>query len=124
MDISKYVTSLDFTHSRVVQIFVKGLTVFLWFFAAELVAGEGDAGRPASCLAVMRSCWQIGLGVLVPAGPLSWGFLSAFSSVGSLQAPSSCLYCNYSTVKCTLLANCDTGEFGNPHSYVYSTNKC
>lgn len=94
------------------------------FFAAELVAGEGDAGRPASCLAVMRSCWQIGLGVLVPAGPLSWGFLSAFSSVGSLQAPSSCLYCNYSTVKCTLLANCDTGEFGNPHSYVYSTNKC
>lgn len=79
--LSKYATSLDFTHSHVVQIFIKGPTVFLWVFAAELVAGEGDAGRPASCLAVMQSCWQIGLGVLVPAGPLSWGFLSAVSSL-------------------------------------------
>lgn len=125
--LSKYATSLDLTHSRVGQIFIKGPTLSLWVFAVELGAGVGDLGcRQASRLSTCGAALLAGRPPFfrVPDFSLSW-LWSAFSSLRAAYKHHVPVFIwNYSTVKCTLLAKCDTRECGNPHSFVYSTNMC
>ena len=56
--LSKHAPPLALTHPHVGQIFIEGRTGFLWVFAAERGAGEGDAGRRAARPAGVQPCWR------------------------------------------------------------------
>lgn len=104
-------------------------------FAAELRGGRGGCRQESglsTCDAALLAARPLGSQrPLAPAtGPLSSGFLISSSPGFCLHSPPlraaykhhvPVFIWNYSTVKCTLLANSDTGECGNPHSFVYST---
>lgn len=134
--LSKHAPSFAFTHSRIGQIFIESAPRCPFdFFAAERGAGEWDAGRLSTCppgLLPARPGFSRPR-VLKPAdpaaGPVSAGALIPPSPRFCLHSPPlraaykhhvPVFIWNYSTVKCSSLANCDTRECGNLHAFVYS----